>query len=34
VFNPANDVLFFVSLALMVTVPTALVLFLKRRGLE
>jgi magnesium transporter len=34
VFDPANDVLFLVSLALMVTVPTALLIFLKRKGLE
>ena len=33
-FDPANDVLFFVSLALMVIVPTALLFFLKRKGIE
>ncbi|MFN2386325.1 MAG: magnesium transporter CorA family protein [Thermoanaerobaculia bacterium] len=34
VFDPSNDVLFIVSLLLMAAVPTALLLYLKRKGLE
>jgi magnesium transporter len=34
VFERANQTLFFVSLLLMATVPTALLLYLKRKGIE